>query len=181
MPTLDNEAAASNSGSDTAPSVVSTSPSPLLSNHNSDIFAQTDGTEDMWFSANDNIQHYSDNNNTNIPDTMINHNIKSKDNQMVDKMLAPLSKLAPVWMNNMLDLASASWWLKWTIKPRLQDDQTDMSENKCANLDCEDPRASREMVECTGLGCHSKVSLVLSMWDAALIPLSFIIPASLLL
>ena len=42
---------------------------------------------------------------------------------------------------------------KQTIKPRLHTDQVDISDNDCADLDCD--KASGKMV-----GCRSKVSLV---------------------
>jgi hypothetical protein len=53
---------------------------------------------------------------------------------------------------------SVSQWPKWTIKPKVQADQAVISDNNCANLNCEDPKAPREMIMCAGLGCQSKVS-----------------------
>jgi len=44
-------------------------------------------------------------------------------------------------------------WPKRTIKPRLLTDQAEISENDCANSDCEDPKRQSEMVDCSGLGC----------------------------
>jgi len=84
-------AAPSNLGSDTPLPVVSM---PSLSDHNSDIFAKTDGTEDMRLSASNNIQYNSDSSNSNIPDTTINHNIEPNYNTIMDKII-PSSERAP--------------------------------------------------------------------------------------
>ena len=50
-------------------------------------------------------------------------------------------------------------WPKRTIKPRLLTDQAEISENDCANSDCEDPKRQSEMVDCSGLECRSKVRI----------------------
>jgi hypothetical protein len=145
-------------------------PTPSLSDHDSEIFAETDGPGDMPFSANNNIRHDSDvdGSNTNMPE--INRDIESKDDSIADKII-PSSEPAPSLSertNDTPNLAtvdanpSASRRPKRTIKPRLRADQADISDNDCANSDCEDLKASGEMIMCAALGCRSKVGLVLS-------------------
>ena len=123
----------------------------------------------MPFSANNNVRHDSDVNSsdTNIPE--INRDIESNDDSIADKII-PASEPAPSLSErtNTPNLAtvdanpSASRRPKRIIKPRLRADQADISDNDCANSDCEDPKASGEMIMCAALGCRSKVGLVLS-------------------
>jgi hypothetical protein len=200
MPTSDGEVAANNSGSNTPLSVAST---PSLSDHNSDIFVEMDGAEDMQLSASSNVQYDSDGSNTGAPDMTINRNIEPNVNAIADKII-PSSEPAPSLSvrtndnpiadnivpayspapllsgqrNSAPELAKiddnsrASRWPKRTIKPKVRADQADISDNDCANLDCEDLKAPREMIMCAGLGCQSKVSLMLScavLWHVVLI------------
>jgi len=46
---------------------------------------------------------------------------------------------------------------KRTIRLRLHADQAEISDNDCANLDCDDPKRPGELLKCSGLGFQSKV------------------------
>jgi hypothetical protein len=46
---------------------------------------------------------------------------------------------------------------KQTIRLRLHADQVEISDNNCANLDCDNPKRPGELLKCSGLGCRSKV------------------------
>ena len=161
MPTSDDEVAANNSGSDTPPSAASTPPSPSLSVHNRDVIAEMDDTEDVRLLAGNNVQHDSDGN---VPEMTIDCDIESNDNPPSYELAHSLS----IRTNDPPDLATvdsntiANRRPKRTIKLRLRTDQAVISDNDCANSDCEDPKASGEMIMCAGLGCQSKVGLVSS-------------------
>ena len=52
---------------------------------------------------------------------------------------------------------SASRRPKRTIRPRLQADQAEISDNDCTNSDCDDPKRPGELLKCSGVSCQSKV------------------------
>jgi hypothetical protein len=91
MPTSDGEVAANDSGSNTPLSAALT---PSLSDHNSDIFVEMDGTEDMQLSASSNVQYDSDGSNTGAPDMTINRDIEPNVNAIADKII-PSSEPTP--------------------------------------------------------------------------------------
>ena len=91
MPTSDGDVAANNFGSDTPLSAAST---PSLSDHNSDIFVDMDGIEDMQLSASGNVRYDSDDSNTGAPDMTINHDIEPNVNAIADKII-PSSEPTP--------------------------------------------------------------------------------------
>jgi hypothetical protein len=83
---------------------VASTPSLSDHNHDSEIFVETDGTEDMQL---DKIQSGSDGGNTNAPDMTINDDIKPNVNATADQII-PSSEPAlslSGQMNDMPDLA----------------------------------------------------------------------------
>jgi hypothetical protein len=152
--------------------------SPSFSDHNSDHFDETNDIEDVQVSSSitHNV-HESQRSNADVPDdapndqplhTTINHNntIEGETSQPTPAQPTP-SQPAPasvVQTHAAVESAtidtqppSASRRPKRTIRPRLHADQAEISDNDCANSDCDDPKRPGELLKCYGLGCRSKV------------------------
>jgi hypothetical protein len=157
------------SGSETPPS------NPSSSGHNSDHFDETNGAEDVEVSSSatrsvlesqgskPDAPDDSDTPNGQPLHITIDHN--SNNNTIEGETLQP--PLPPVLqthaaaesvtVDNPSRPPSASRRPKRTIRPRLQADQAEISDNDCTNSDCDDPKRPGELLKCSGLGCRSKV------------------------
>ena len=92
--------------------------------------------------------------------TTIDHN---PNNNMIDSKTSQPVPASVVQMHATVESAmidthpSTSGRPKRTIRLRLHADQVEISDNNCANLDCDDPKRPGELLKCSGLGCRSKV------------------------
>ena len=144
--------------------------SPSFSDHNSDHFDEMNDVEDVQVSLS--ITHSvpeSQRSNTDIPDdapndqpfhTTIDHNSNNNTIEGETSQPAPASVVqthAAVESATIDTHPSTSGRPKRTIRPRLHADQAEISDNDCANSDCDDPKRPGELLKCSGLGCRSKV------------------------
>ena len=105
----------------------------------------------------------SQSSNYNVPnnapnDQSLNHN---SNNNTIEGEISQPAPASVVQTHAAVELAtinpSTSRRPKRTIRPRLHADQAEISDNDCANSDCDDPKRPGELLKCSGLGCRSKV------------------------
>jgi hypothetical protein len=91
--------------------------------------------------------------------TMIDHNSNNNTIEGETSQPAPASVVqthAAVESATINTHPSASGQPKQTIRLRLHADQAEISDNDCANSDCDDPKRSGELLKCSGLGVDQK-------------------------
>ena len=94
---------------------------------------------------------------TNIPDWAYNNNSSTVPTTNHDTILPVLTSTAETAPAHAIETSALNCCLKSVIKPRVQADKATMNVNDCANSDCDDPKRPGKLINCTSLGCRTKV------------------------